>query len=286
MNAEIFKVLQNNVEINVRVGIANHDKGHKEQGFKFEYDLWIMLEGGIDMEYSGVEYSLKKNDIFLIYPNTAYRAKVTEKVRFIYCHFSFNISNSDFSLNQFPVEGYLSAENINDRFKNAVSEFYATLLNINKENYMAEFINKQYFNIVIAMFLEHKFTNITTKDSDNGYAYSKISKVSPALDYIHQNASKTVSVKYMAELCGMSEKYFIATFKQILGVTPLKYYNHIRMHKAAELITEQKYSIKEIADMLSFKDQYNFSTAFKKHFDISPSKYLVNGDNFYNLGIE
>lgn len=50
------------------------------------------------------------------------------------------------------------------------------------------------------------------------------------------------------------------------------------MHNAVFLIKQQRYTIKEISYTLGYNDQYNFSTAFKKHYGVEPSNYLSSGE--------
>lgn len=55
---------------------------------------------------------------------------------------------------------------------------------------------------------------------------------------------------------------------------PVKYLTQLRIEYAKELLITGRYSIGEIAEMCGFENVYYFSTVFKKHTGIPPSKYF------------
>ena len=59
----------------------------------------------------------------------------------------------------------------------------------------------------------------------------------------------------------------------------MKFLSTIIYTKAAELILENKYSIAEISYMTGFPNPKYFSTAFKKFYGVSPSKYAEDNKN-------
>ena len=67
---------------------------------------------------------------------------------------------------------------------------------------------------------------------------------------------------------------FIEYFKRTLGISPGQYIKSLKMNLARDYIYEKKYSVKEIAYMLGYTDQYTFSKAFKKQFNTPPSRFI------------
>ncbi len=57
------------------------------------------------------------------------------------------------------------------------------------------------------------------------------------------------------------------------GVSPYQYFLHLKINRAKDLIAEGEYSIKEIAYMLSFENQYYFSRLFKSKTGVPPSQW-------------
>lgn len=77
-------------------------------------------------------------------------------------------------------------------------------------------------------------------------------------------------------LCGMMNMSRTSLYNKIKALTdqaPSDYIRIIRLNKAAQLLKEGKYNITEIAEMTGFNDAKYFREVFKKHFNVSPSKY-------------
>ncbi|MFD2115514.1 helix-turn-helix transcriptional regulator [Paenibacillus yanchengensis] len=96
----------------------------------------------------------------------------------------------------------------------------------------------------------------------------------PVFDYIHQHLHQPLRVAQLTNIAGISEKYFITYFKHALDITPGQYMNQIKMNRAREYLYENKYSIQHIASLLGYPDPFTFSKAFKKYYDVSPSKFM------------
>ena len=103
---------------------------------------------------------------------------------------------------------------------------------------------------------------------------SKNAVILPAMNYISENYTKeTLSISYLAELCGVSEVYFRKIFKNIYGTSPLKYINSMRLSRARDLIHSGLYSVGDAAFMSGFFNDSYFSREFKKEFGISPKEF-------------
>ena len=88
--------------------------------------------------------------------------------------------------------------------------------------------------------------------------------------------TKTASKFKIEELCKYvrrSESHAIRTFKQAYGVTPYAYLLEKKLDLAKQLLRDTNLSIREIANKLSFADEYYFSNVFKKRTGMTPSAY-------------
>jgi len=107
----------------------------------------------------------------------------------------------------------------------------------------------------------------------------KISKISPALDYIAKNYNTDIKNDYLAYLTGLSTVYFRKLFTDIVGTSPISYIHELRIKKAKEMLKSDYGSITDIAQTLGYLNIYDFSRAFKKHTGISPLKYAKQLSN-------
>lgn len=101
----------------------------------------------------------------------------------------------------------------------------------------------------------------------------KMSKISPALEYIANNYNKNIKNDVLANLCNLSTVYFRKLFTEIMGTSPISHVHELRIKKAKEMLKSDYGSITDIAQSLGYLNIYDFSRAFKKHTGISPSKY-------------
>lgn len=71
----------------------------------------------------------------------------------------------------------------------------------------------------------------------------------------------------------MSESTLLRKLKKLSGMGPKKYIQEIRLHKAKEVIEEEKFkTISEVAYFVGYRNYTAFSRSFKARFGISPSK--------------
>ena len=68
----------------------------------------------------------------------------------------------------------------------------------------------------------------------------------------------------------LCKDHFRRLFKADTGTTPVEYLNRIRINYAKELLENSTLSVKNIAQMCGFDDQYYFSRVFKKQTGESP----------------
>ena len=81
------------------------------------------------------------------------------------------------------------------------------------------------------------------------------------------------SVDVLKDLHNMSRTRFYNKLKALTGQSPADYIRDFRLNTAAQLLQKKKYSITEVAEMTGFCDSKYFREVFKKHFNVSPSKY-------------
>ena len=133
---------------------------------------------------------------------------------------------------------------------------------INQNNIRAHFIRKNIHD-------SESLTDIETTMNSLDKAF-----IDKLTEKISSNISDTgLSVSSLCKLLGMSHTLLFNKTKTLTGLSPNEFIRTMRMQKAAQLIKEKRFSIGEVSDMVGFSDQKYFSTAFKKHFGISPKKF-------------
>lgn len=98
--------------------------------------------------------------------------------------------------------------------------------------------------------------------------------VMESVDYIsnHYN-DNDVCVRTIAESIGISEGHLSHIFKKETDYTIMGYLTQYRIHRAMKLLSDCRYKVYEVAEMVGYHDITYFSSTFKKLVGVSPSEY-------------
>lgn len=108
------------------------------------------------------------------------------------------------------------------------------------------------------------------------YQNDYVQAINQAIDYIHENADKNLTVEEIADHCCFSKYYFNRVFKSIVKESIYSFIKRMKLENAAfKLRTGKSRSITEIA-LESGYSPSNFATAFKEYFGMSASEFRAN----------
>lgn len=103
---------------------------------------------------------------------------------------------------------------------------------------------------------------------------SEENKMTDVILYMQNHVTdKYIDFAMLAAENNMSIDHFRHVFKKIYNISPLRYFNEIKMEYIKSLIRKREFSISDIAAMSGFDDTNYFSRFFKKHVGMSPSEY-------------
>lgn len=101
----------------------------------------------------------------------------------------------------------------------------------------------------------------------------ELERLAPVFKQIDESYSDKLTVEQLANLTGLSRYHFSRLFKQLTDKSLMEYINWIRINKSEELLRNTSMSISEIAEACGFNDIYYFSRTFRKHKELSPTKW-------------
>lgn len=100
------------------------------------------------------------------------------------------------------------------------------------------------------------------------------------LDRLHQaqeillhDLENPPSLTELAQQVGLNDYKLKSGFRQVFGTTVFGYLHQQRMQSARNLLISTDLNITEIANQVGYTSLSAFSTAFKKFFGISPSRF-------------
>ncbi len=100
-----------------------------------------------------------------------------------------------------------------------------------------------------------------------------LDRIRPLFRYLEENCEASIQIKQAARVCGMSESHFMSVFKEVTGLSFLKYLNHCRVERAQILLTHSDEPMKNICHDVGFCDQSYFGAVFRKLVGVTPAEY-------------
>lgn len=270
----------------------------------YDHEFVLCLHGEARMILDGVNYTLKKGDLFYIKPNVKNQMILDDnKSVHISCiHFDWVTldENFNFTAEKYYIHMNLSTEEINfieklkQRPNYAVSEFYfpPILRNLNLDKLQPLF-KELYFHshqndLTSKIMVKSLFLNIIASIMEDRFSPSGAQKdhyhiktIHHAIEYMQIHYTKDLNTTVLSKHYGLSAKYFGALFKEVTGITMNDYLLVIRLENAKKLLLTSNQTIEQLSRNVGIHDVYYFTKLFKRAEGITPGKYrrmLTNED--------
>ncbi|MBE9586624.1 helix-turn-helix transcriptional regulator [Mucilaginibacter sp. JRF] len=123
---------------------------------------------------------------------------------------------------------------------------------------------------IMAMKL-HFNLNVADKSAAFKLTREDIAKLYQARQLVESNIKTPFSILALSKKIGLNDFKLKKGFKEYFGNTVFGYLNNIRMETAYKLLSNGK-SVTEVATTVGYKNPHHFAAAFKKSYQVSPSK--------------
>jgi AraC-like DNA-binding protein len=97
--------------------------------------------------------------------------------------------------------------------------------------------------------------------------------VGAALDLMHDHTAEPWTVASLAQRVGMSSAGFARRFLASVGEPPMSYLTTWRLALAADRLRQDDEPVFRVASEVGYTSPFTFSTAFKRHYGVSPLAY-------------
>ena len=98
-------------------------------------------------------------------------------------------------------------------------------------------------------------------------------KISKVKQYAEEFYGRTIRLKEVSDIVGLSESAFAHFFKRNIGQSFITYLNGVRIEKASLLLQETKELVVEIGYLTGFNTPYYFNDVFKRYMGMTPGEY-------------
>ncbi|WP_141430513.1 response regulator [Bacillus sp. 03113] len=104
--------------------------------------------------------------------------------------------------------------------------------------------------------------------------------------YLDQHYASDISLASVSEQFHINGAYLSEIFKNHVGQTFSDYLISMRMKNAQRLLKDNQLKIIDVAYLVGFSNSGYFSTAFKKHFGLTPAEFRKSASENYNSPID
>jgi AraC family transcriptional regulator len=98
-------------------------------------------------------------------------------------------------------------------------------------------------------------------------------RVIEAIRLVESDAARSLELKAMAAVAGMSKYHFLRVFRRLTGVTPHQYVISARLRRAALALASSRRPVIAVALDSGFADLSTFNKTFRAAFGMTPTQY-------------
>lgn len=230
------------------------------------YLIHYILDGQGKLEVNGKTYYLKKNQGFLIPPDTVTYYEADKDNPWTYIWIGFNGVKADTYL------AYANLDIDNPIFEygedNSLKEYVTQMLNLNTLSYA----NELELEGLLYLFMS-KLARCSHKSKSNENLKMAELYIEKSVEFIENNYSNPIKINDIANYIGLNRSYLTHIFKKNLNVSPQEFLLNFRIDKACDLLKRSSLSVGDISRSVGYSDPLTFSKIFKKVKDVSPKKY-------------
>lgn len=93
--------------------------------------------------------------------------------------------------------------------------------------------------------------------------------------FIEESSGQRITIRAIADLCGISSSHMRRVFKETTGLSLGAYVEQVRIARAKALLGENRLPLKQIAFQLGFANPSAFSAAFRRATGSTPRNYRL-----------
>ena len=261
-----------NIHIKRLYTLVHHEK---EMGLNFlgeEHDIWEpnFVEKGnfcsvVNKGEKACRFEMGEGEVMLYVPNQWHEQYTDKNALVSYVTIAFDMDFDDISV--FKNRCFAYDKEISRLMGNILAEKESN------DFYSEDMIMCHLKEILVRLIRISKIEKILDTSAAPVKTDIENDIIRHVKEYIQKNIEKKLGVSGIAKNIPVNASYLSTLFKRTTGTNLVEYITEQKLEKAAEYIKSGKYSLTQIADMLSFNSPGYFSRQFKSRFGVTPSEY-------------
>ena len=234
-------------------------------------ELCFCSRGSLVFECEGKTYSLMPDNVFLTQPGDRHHLTTNHKgMRMYWMFFRYpNKGRTVLGLSASETAALVGRLKAIEAHDFAVDHGMRQLFrNIFKA--YAELPRGAYRTLVLRTLIL-RILIMTIQSADNRPSLKSLSRISDIAKMMERRPAHRFEISEMAKHAGLSESYFTALFRQVVGLPPYAYFAKCRLEAARRRLAETHAPIGAIARDLGYASPQHLTMQFRTTYGITPS---------------
>ena len=273
LTKDVYNFIVTGVNKDLSVLEASYRRKHpdvsKRPMSKNYYALHLILKGSGKLVTPNGSFELKKNDIFVRFPNEiiSYFDYDSDPFNYIFITFHGSVVKNYFLRIGITPEKRIvtTTPELTALFKNMITSCrdYSTISDI---------ISTGTLQLIFAELAKN---HVPTTKADYR---PKNNYVNNAIEFMDANLSNPdLDADYVAQFLNLNTDYFLRIFKDVTGIPFSKFMAAKKMNLAASLLLEGNTSISKISELCGYSSPSYFTKVFRRNFYHSPRNFMTHG---------
>jgi AraC-like DNA-binding protein len=234
------------------------------------YAVYLVVDGYGTYNLGGADFSIKKDDIFVMYPNVPVRCSADKAESLQLQAVSFDGVDARLLLNAAGFEPKNPVRTLDPHTADSISKVMTGIY---------AWRGQEIYSTIQSTALIYAMLSALVKcaswdQSAMPPGWTGTVHFQKALDYINSNYSRPINVTDIADHVNLSRSRLYRVFMQQIFISPQQYLTEFRIREAIRLLETRSGSIKEIAAAVGIEDALYFSNLFKQITGKSPKNYM------------
>ena len=229
------------------------------------YEIHVITEGSMLEHINGQEIEMGPGWIYFLKPYDVHEYRSLEPVSLYKIQFLIDILDQDIQKILISNE-YRLMMKLSDKELETLTPFLDKIV----EEYNSNKSNRLTMIGYLMNCLTIEMIRLSQKQAQH---ISNSDSIVLALEYIHRNYTKNITMQQVADYVGLTPNYFCSKFHKEIGQSFKQYLRGLQLNHAATLLRVSDLSVSNVCEESGINSLAHFLKDFKAFYGITPSQY-------------
>lgn len=229
------------------------------------YEIQFITQGTLTEHINGHEIEMGPGWIYFLRPYDVHEYHGDGPVALYKIQFLIDILDSDIQKILISNEFRLIMQ-LSDKESETLEPFFSKIVN----EYNSNKFNR---GAMLSYLMNCLATEMIRLGQRHASHRASSEAIVLALEYIHRNYAKNISMEQVATIVGLTPNYFCSKFHKEVGQSFKQYLRGLQLNHAATLLRVTDLSVSRICEDSGFNSLANFFKDFKAFYGMTPAQY-------------